>query len=465
MARNNNNNKDNGILSSSAKSRKHSLLTDSVGTTIYRTTVPTTIGAIALILYYLADTYFVSMLGTAPLAALGFTFPATIMITYFGVGLGIGTSALVARAIGSNNQEQAAELTFASILIALLVGVLAIFPSLWIIDLLFPAMGATDDLMPFIKSFLGYWVFGIPFLLIQFAGTSVIRAGGNARLHGIMMMAGAGLNTILDPILIFGFGPFPEMGIAGAALATVITWGLGIIVICWYLWSQERLLVFQLPTLRSLLSAWKKLMKITLPAACANMITPLATGVITVTLAGYGTLAVAAYSVVSRLEALILIVVLGMSMSLPPFISQNFGAKRFDRVQEGLRLSLKFVVVLQLCLYLLVALTAPFIATLFTDDQQIRDIITLVLRILPASYAFQGMVVLSASCFNALHAPRNALFSSLLRFFVFYVPLALLGSHLAGIKGLFIGAAIGNVLAGLVVSRWIIRFSSNLENV
>jgi Na+-driven multidrug efflux pump len=92
----------------------------------------------------------------------------------------------------------------------------------------------------------------------------------------------------------------------------------------------------------------------------------------------------------------------------------------------------------------------------------VQDIITLVLRILPLSYAFQGMVVLSASSFNALHAPRNALVTSLLRFFVFYVPLALLGNELDGIRGLFIGAAIGNVLAGLVIRRWIFSYTGRL---
>jgi Na+-driven multidrug efflux pump len=92
----------------------------------------------------------------------------------------------------------------------------------------------------------------------------------------------------------------------------------------------------------------------------------------------------------------------------------------------------------------------------------VREIITTVLRILPASYAFQGMVVLSASSFNALHAPRNGLITSLLRFFVFYVPLALLGNYYGGITGLFLGAALGNVLAGIVISRWILRYAARL---
>jgi len=162
-------------------------------------------------------------------------------------------------------------------------------------------------------------------------------------------------------------------------------------------------------------------------------------------------------------ESFIMIVVLGMSMSLPPFISQNYGARLYERVCEGLRLSLRFVLIWQLGLYLLVALTAPWIAAIFTKDPEVSGIITMVLRILPASYAFQGMVVLSASSFNALHAPRNGLITSLTRFLVFYVPLALIGNELGGLQGLFIGAAVGNLLAGLVITRWITHYTRKLQ--
>lgn len=446
----------------SSPARKPDLLSDPVGATLFRTTVPTTLGAIAVILYYLADTWFVSQLGTNELAALGFTFPATILVTYFGVGLGIGTSALVARAIGTGNTGQAQEMTMASLLIALLIGVVFMYPAIASIRWLFPLLGAQPQRMVLIEQFMSLWYLGMPLLLMQFAGTAVIRASGNARLHGSLMTVGAVLNAVLDPLLIFGIGPFPAMGIGGAALATVIAWGLTVLMICYYLWAKEKLLCPCLPPLRELLQTWRRLLGITLPAALANMITPVSTGVLTATMATYGPQAVAAYGVASRVESFVMIVVLGMSMSLPPFISQNYGARLYERVCEGLRLSLRFVLVLQLSLYAVVALAAPWIAAIFTRDEAVRDIITTILRILPASYAFQGMVILGASSFNALHAPRNGLITSLTRFFVFYVPLALLGNYVGGLPGLFMGAALGNVLAGLVISRWITRYARRL---
>jgi putative MATE family efflux protein len=449
------------LITAARPAVKPDLLHDPVGSALYRTAVPTTIGAIAVIMYYLANTFFVGMLGTSELAALGFTFPATILFTYFGVGLGIGTSAMVGRAIGAKNPEHAREITFASMSMGLLLGLLFMIPAFLTIDVVFPMLGARPERMQLIRDFMHIWYLGMPLQLMQFAGTAVIRASGNAKLHGKLMTISAIINAVLDPLLIFGIGPLEGMGIAGAALATVIAWLFTIVVICYHL-VKEDLLRFHLPQRSHLLDSWRKLLVITGPAALANMITPVATGVITATLAIYGPEAVAAYGVVSRMEAFIMIVVLGMSMSVPPFISQNYGAHLYERVRQGLTLALKFVLFWQFGLYVLVALTAPWIAAIFTDERSVQDIITMVLRILPASYAFQGMVVLSASSFNALHAPRNGLITSLLRFFVFYVPLALLGNQLGGIQGLFIGATLGNVMAGIVIARWISAYTRQL---
>ena len=443
-------------------SAKPDLVHDPVGQVLFRTSVPITIGAVAMILFYLADTWFVSQLGTRELAALGFTFPATIMVTYLGVGLAIGTSALVAKSMGSNNQAKAVEYTYAAVAFGYLFGLLLIYPALSSITWVFTLMGASTETLVLINEFLSAWYLGIPLILVQFAGTACMRACGNSALQGRLMMMAATANAILDPILIFGPGPLPAFGIKGAAMATVLTWVMTNIFIWYHLAVKEQMLKVFWPGFSVLIRDWTQLLKITLPAALANMITPLSTGVITATLAAYGPSAVAGYRVVMRMEALILIVVLGMSMSLPPFISQNFGAQAYDRLRDGLKLSLKFIMALQFGLYVIVALAAPFIASIFSPEQAVREVIIIVLRILPASYAFQGMVVLSASSFNALHAPRNALLTSLLRFFVFYVPLALFGASLGGVSGLFIGAAIGNLLAGLVITWWINRYTANL---
>src|SRR5690606_21380969 len=130
------------LNSSSSSARKTDLIRDPVGPTLFRSTVPTTVGAAAMVLYYLADTWFIGLLGTDELAALGFTFPLTILVSYFGVGLGIGTSALAGKALGSSDTKEAARITLASMLFALLAGLAMIFLARSAIGWIFPMLGA-----------------------------------------------------------------------------------------------------------------------------------------------------------------------------------------------------------------------------------------------------------------------------------------------------------------------------------
>ncbi len=139
-----------------------------------------------------------------------------------------------------------------------------------------------------------------------------------------------------------------------------------------------------------------------------------------------------------------------MSMTLPPFISQNFGAGKMERVAEGYKTSIKFVLLWQVLIYLILIAIAPFIANAFAKEQAVADIIRLFIWILPLGYGLQGVIILTNSSFNALHKPMTALTLSIVRLFICYVPLAYLGSILYGLEGFFIGALLGNmVMAGI----------------
>ena len=179
--------------------------------------------------------------------------------------------------------------------------------------------------------------------------------------------------------------------------------------------------------------------------------------VMTALVAKHGPEAVAAFGVGSRIESIASLVVLALSMTLPPFVSQNFGAGKFERVKEAYSKTLKFVMIWQFAIYILLLLTSGFIADVFGKEQAVMDVIKLFIYILPLSYGLQGVIILSNSSFNALHKPMNALILSVVRLFVFYVPFAYIGSEIAGLTGLFIGAAIGNLFTAMVAYKWFIK--------
>ena len=173
----------------------------------------------------------------------------------------------------------------------------------------------------------------------------------------------------------------------------------------------------------------------------------------TAIVAGFGESAVAAFGVGSRIEPLATLLVLAMSSTLPPLISQNFGARRLDRVEEAYRLATRIILVWQLGVYVVMAILAGLIALVFSQDPEVISAIRLYIWVLPLGYGVQGIIILTNSALNALHRPLEALYLSLARFFVFYVPLAWFGSKVFGLTGFFVGALVGNLLMASVSLR------------
>lgn len=435
------------------QAKRYKLTEGSIKQALIRMTMPMIIGMIMLFTFSLVDTWFISFLGTKSLTAISFTFPVTFTIMSLAIGLGIGASAVVAKYLGGSQFEKAKEastvinyLSFA--LAALVAGLMGLA-----MDDLFRLMGASEELLVPIREYMVVWLPGSVLVVCIMTGNSILRASGDTKTPSILMAAAGLMNAILDPFLIFGVGPFPELGIAGAAWATVIAWSAGFAYLMYTLVVKLEMVSAALPSKSNMLSSGRDMMRIGIPAAGANMMTPLAAGVMTAIAAGFGDTTVAAFGVGARIEPMATLLVLAMSSSLPPLISQNFGADRMDRVVEAYRLAIRFIMVWQLGIYLLMAVTAPFIAAMFSDDPGVVEAITLFIWIMPLGYGFQGIIILSNSSLNALHKPLIALYLSVARFFVFYVPLAWLGSQYYGLFGFFAGAVSGNLLMAIISWR------------
>ena len=433
------------------------LLEDPVASTIKRMTIPMIYGMVLLMTFNLIDTFFVSLLGTQPLAAISFTFPVTFTVISLMIGLGIGTSAVIAKYLGHNDHESAKDSATASLYMAAIVVICISFIGYIFTDELFTLLGANESLLPLIHQYMDIWYLGSVCLIGPMIGNAVLRASGDTKTPSIVMGSAGLINAVLDPIFIFGFGPIPAMGIEGAAIATFISWLFGFAFVLVILTKQKNLIHTHLIPIKQLITSCSGILKIGLPAAGANMLTPIAAAVMTAIAAGYGESAVAGFGVGSRIESIACLVVLAMSMTLPPFISQNFGAGHMHRVEEAYKSSIKFVMFWQVLVYIILIATAPWIASIFAKEQEVADIIVLFIWILPLGYGLQGIVILTNSSFNALHKPIVALVLSIIRLFVCYVPLSYLGSYLYGLQGFFIGALLGNLFMAFISYRLFVK--------
>jgi putative MATE family efflux protein len=442
-------------LTTSAKSSSSpDLLHADIATTLRKMTLPMIVAMVMLMTFGLVDTFFIGMLGTQQLAAISFTFPVTFTVISLNIGLGIGTSAVIARQLGSGQHNQAKETATGALMLTMVLAIVLAIIGVASIEPIFRLMGADLAQLVFIKEYMLVWYGAGVFLAMPMVGNSVLRASGDTKTPSYVMAVGGLINVILDPVLIFGWGPIPAMGIQGAAIATLIAWAIGLFYILYVLAIKRRLIETKLLNWQQLKRSTGGILKIGLPAAGANMLTPIAAGVVTAIVAGYGPGAVAAWGVGGRLESIASIVILSLSMSLPPFISQNFGADKLQRVKHAYSLCIKFVVLWQLLVFGILVLLSKLIADIFTDEPQVSSTIVLFLMIVPLGYGFQGVTILTNSSFNAMHMPMSALSLNMLRLFVFFVPFSFIGSHWFGLNGLFVAGVVSNVVAGGIAFLW-----------
>ncbi|NER82180.1 MAG: MATE family efflux transporter [Leptolyngbya sp. SIO1D8] len=433
---------------------KRRLTEGPVGSQLIKLTLPMVWGVFAIIAFNLVDTYFVGQLGTAQLAAMSFTFPVVMTLGSLAMGLGVGASSVIARAIGEGDMRRVQRFTTNSLTLAVTVVMLFVALGLLTIDPLFQALGAGPEVMPFVRDYMRIWYFGMVFLVVPMVGNSAIRAAGNTLTPSIIMTLAAVTNIILDPLLITGALGFPRMELQGAALATVIARATTLVAALLVLRFKEKLLSSQIPDLEETFWCWRDILTVGLPAAASSMITPISIGVITSFLAIHGAAAVAGFGVASRVESLALIAVIALSASIGPFVGQNWGAQKFGRVRLAMRQSFLFCLGWGLLMALVLGLGAEPLSMIFNQDPDVIAVAIRYLWLVPISYGAIGIIQVSSSSFNAMGKPVPSIIMTIAHMFVCYIPLAYIGGRIAGPTGIFVAALASNLTVGLGAYGW-----------
>ena len=439
--------------------RQATLTTGPVGRTLLRMTAPMVFGHFSTVAFHLADTVFVAQLGTKELAAISFTFPVVQLVAGIAIGLGIGTGAVVSQAIGNRDQHLVRRLATHSLILSVMIVAVLSGIGLLTIGPLFRSLGATGNILPMIKDYMGIWYIAAIFSVVPMVGNNSIRATGDTLFPSLIMMISAGLNLVLDPLLIFGWFGFPRMELQGAALATLIARVLGLLAALAILHFRDRLLDFTLPRLAALWDSWKRVLSIGAPTVGAMILLPVSMGIITKIASEFGYEAVAALGAGTRIGTLAMLLVRSLSTVLVVFIGQNWGARRFDRIHTAQRHSFWFsfgwgvfcVVVLSLC--------AKPLGRLFSDQAEVVGYIALYLYVIPIGYGLRGICQLTGAVLNAVNRPLRSLAINVVRMCVLYVPLAFCGSivfrHLGGLDwygylGLLSGMTAANIFGGIL---------------
>ena len=430
-------------------SSKGDLTTGPVKKHLVRLTVPMIWGILAIVSFQLVDTWYISMLGTAELAAISFTFPVTYILFSLVLAQGIAASSVLSRLIGQGNRSRIKRVTTHSLLFAFLSGIVFAAIGLLTMKPLFRAMGAGPEMMPIISDYMTIWFAGSIFLTIPMVGNSGIRATGDTMTPAMIMTTAAVMNALIAPVLVFGLFGMPRLEVQGAAIATLLA-NIGTTIAALYvLYYKKRLISRSRLHMKLFNNSVKRLMVITIPVSVATIMPPVLGTIITALLAQHGTASVAAFGIASRVEAFAFVIIMALSTGMAPIIGQNWGAKLYPRVHETLNAAIRFSVIWSMMVAVLLVAFAGPIARAFTTDPQIIHETMLYFWIIPVTYGLGNLVQGWSSAFNAIGKPKQSFMMMAIKLIALTIPAAMAGSYFGGTKGIFIALAAVNVVTGI----------------
>jgi putative MATE family efflux protein len=446
-----------------ATPRSHDLTTGPVGGHLRRQATPFGLGLVAILSFDAIDLFFIAQLGNAQLAAISFCLPITWLVYAIGIGFEAGAASCVSRAVGRKDEARAARLTTDTVLLGIMVAILIGLLGLATIEPLFSLLGATRDLLPIIREYMQVWYWVAPLDLALWTMLASIRARGNTLLESKLITGAALLNLALDPVFIFGLFGFPRLGVAGAALATVVATLIILVISTVLLAARYHVFARIRAPLAERLDSWRHVMQIGLPAVFTNAIIPISSGVVVRIISGSGVEAVAGYGIAMRIEPLALIPFYALSAVNSPFFGQNSGAGQFQRLREALRISGRFCVAYGLALGVVLALLAPMLVGLFTATPAIAAVAMQYLWLVAWSWGGHGIVMSVNAGFNGSGKPLPAVVISSCRVLIVLLPLLWLGQALFGLVGIFAAIAASNLLVAAMAWNWLGRHIRQME--
>lgn len=430
-------------------SNKGDLTTGPVGGHLVRMTVPMIWGLLAVISVQLADTYFISLMGdTDILAGISFTFPVTMLITHLAFGVNIALSSVVSRLIGAGNMGDARRVVLHGLAMGLGISAVVALAVFFFLEPVFTMLGADERTLPSIRAYMPLWLVASVVMAVPVNANTAMRAAGDTVVPALIMVGIAVVNFALNPVLIFGWLGFPVMGVQGAALATLLAYTLGAVGGLYVLIARKRLISVDGLHMKTFGDSMRRLLVIAIPAGIANIIQPASGAFILAVIADYGSSAVAAYGIVTRVEAFAFLIVIALAVGMAPIVGQNWGAGKYERVHKAIGLAIWFNLLWSAFVAVVLAVFATAIGRAFSADPEVIHYAALSFWILPFSYGLGNLVFGWSSAYNAMGKPQRALVMILVKSLALTVPAVYIGAHTWGVPGIFWAIALVNVVSG-----------------
>tara|TARA_Y100000590_G_scaffold246122_1_gene276523 strand:+ start:1016 stop:2410 length:1395 start_codon:yes stop_codon:yes gene_type:complete len=354
------------------KNKKNPSLTkDPIIELFIKIAIPSSVGTVFQTLYNVVDTYFAGKISAEALAAIAQTFPVFFIIIAMGVGLSIGTTALISNAIGANEEKKASYFLAQSILLSSIFAIIITILGITIAPYIITTISKSDLSFNYSIEYLNIIFLGSIFIFIQMSMNSSLNAIGDTKSYRNVLIFSFFLNIILNPLLIFGYGIIPALGIKGIALSTIISQLIGLIYIIYKVFKTHLINYLYpkcfIPKLQIILD----LLKQSMPASFGMMMISVGIYVILYFISQFGDFALAGYGTAIRYEQIFLLPVLGLNTAVLSLTGQNFGAKNIDRVNEIYDKAIIFGCIFMTFCGFIIYFSAEYALNQFTSNKEV----------------------------------------------------------------------------------------------
>lgn len=421
-----------------------------IGKLLLQYSIPAIIGMVVNALYNIVDRMFIGNIpdiGSLAITGVGITMPIMTIVLAFGMLIGIGTTANISLNLGKGNRTTAEKLLGNAFTLSIIVGLAIAITGTIFANPILNLFGASENTLFYAKEYIGIILLGCTFNILSFALNSTVRADGNPKMSSITMVIGCGANIILDYLFIFVL----NLGVKGAALATIISQAITFFIILYYYTAGNSNLKLKIENFK----LKKHLVTMTFAIGIAPFATQIATSLVQViannALKTYGSdLAIGAMTVISSLNIIFMMPIFGINQGCQPIIGFNYGAKKYERAKEAFKYATIAACVICIIGFISIQCFPTQIISLFNNDPELTTLAIKGIRIYLLMMPVVGINIVATSYYQSIGKAKISMFVSLLRQVILLIPFTIILPKFIGLDGVWAAGACADSLSVII---------------
>jgi MATE family, multidrug efflux pump len=427
------------------KTRHPDLLTGSLTAHIIRLSLPMIVAMLFQTGFSVIDMVFLGMVSPEAIAVVSIVFPVIFFFVSFAMGIGAGLTSFIARAFGSGDYEKAGRIAANGLAFSIVISILLAVTGILFVKPLFVLLGAGPDILDSVLDYCRIIFIGFIFIFFGSFSNSIIRGEGDSKTPMKFLVIQTAVNFVLDPLFIFGFGPIPEMGVRGAALALVVSRIVWVVLCVRYFAGGKSQVKPVFRNFRFEFNLLKEILRVGIPSTITFLSSSIGLMLFMKLVSGYGSLAIAAFGIGGRIENIAILPALGMSGAVLTIAGQNYGSGNIERTRDTIKSAIFLISVFMISVALITLLFARPINMIFTRDARVILFGISFLFYRAPFWILMGVRIMIGAGFNGAGKPRVGLLTLLFGLFGMGLPAALMLKSLMGLNAVWAGLSIANL--------------------